>query len=298
MKKVSEPINSWGGNWTDEKLDAFEGYVNAYLTIMNSQKKKYNGWPTTIYFDGFAGSGIRESSEINDVNLFGDYLIDNETDVYRGSAERVLRMTTKFDYYFFVDNDKSAVDLLKGKLNELKLVTDQCNFIPDDVNNQLVKLSNFVDSKKAALVFLDPFGMQINWQSIELLKNKKVDLWILIPSGVIINRFLDRKGKLQFIKKLESYFGLDKNEIVKIFYDTNTVETLFGIETVIVKTNDSIKKIAQVYIKKLKQIFNYVSEEPLTLFNTKNFPIYHFVFASNNKTAHKIAKQIIEKKSR
>lgn len=28
--------SEWGGQWTEEKLDAFEKYVNAYLTIMNS----------------------------------------------------------------------------------------------------------------------------------------------------------------------------------------------------------------------------------------------------------------------
>ena len=54
-----------------------------------------------------------------------------------------------------------------------------------------------------------------------------------------------------------------------------------------------IDKIAEVYSEKLKQIFNFVSDKPLKLFNTKNVPIYHFVFASNNKTAHKIAKQIL-----
>ena len=77
--------------------------------------------------------------------------------------------------------------------------------------------------------------------------------------------------------------------------NTDTVETLFGTETIIVKTNDSINKIAEVYSEKLKQIFKFVSDEPLKLFNTKNVPIYHFVFASNNQTASKIAKQIIEK---
>jgi three-Cys-motif partner protein len=140
--------------------------------------------------------------------------------------------------------------------------------------------------------------MQIDWSSIELLKNKRVDLWILITSGVIINRFLDRKGKLLFIKKLESYFGLSEDEIRQKFYESSTVETLFGTETVVTKTNDSIRKISGVYIEKLKQIFKFVTEEPLKLFNTRNFPIYHFVFASNNKTAYNIANQIIEKKSK
>lgn len=34
--------SSWGGQWTEEKLDAFEKYVNAYLTIMNASRDKYN----------------------------------------------------------------------------------------------------------------------------------------------------------------------------------------------------------------------------------------------------------------
>ena len=46
--------SSWGGQWTEEKLDAFEKYVNAYLTIMNVYKERYR-WKL-IYFDGFAGS--------------------------------------------------------------------------------------------------------------------------------------------------------------------------------------------------------------------------------------------------
>ena len=50
--------SSWGGQWTEEKLDAFEKYVNAYLTIMNVYKERYR-WKL-IYFDGFAGfSAIR-----------------------------------------------------------------------------------------------------------------------------------------------------------------------------------------------------------------------------------------------
>ena len=34
--------SSWGGQWTEEKLDAFEKYVNAYLTIMNVYNLNYS----------------------------------------------------------------------------------------------------------------------------------------------------------------------------------------------------------------------------------------------------------------
>lgn len=299
MNKISESQSQWGGNWTELKLQAFEKYVNAYLTIMNAQKQKHNGWPTTIYFDGFAGSGIRSSSTLKiEETLFADYFVNEESELYRGAAERVLSLKQKFDYYFFVDINKSSITLLEEKLKEKSIVNDSCNFVYADVNVQLAKLSEFINDKKVALVLLDPFGMQVSWESIELLKNKRVDLWILIPSGVIINRFLDRKGKMLFKNKLESYFGLTEDEIRARFYDTQTVDTLFGSEDITIKTNDSVSKIAELYIEKLKGIWKNVSDKPLILNNTKNVPIYHFVFASNNQTASKIAKQIVEKKSR
>ncbi len=299
ISKISEPKITWGGNWTEIKLEAFENYVNAYLNIMNVQKQKYNGWPTTIYFDGFAGSGQRSSSTLKEEHsLFADYLVKEELEVYKGSAERVLSLNQKFDYYFFVDNDKSSIAFLEKKVKDKLPITEKYQFVYGDVNVNLEMLSTFINNSKAALVLLDPFGMQINWESIVKLKNKRVDLWILIPSGVIINRFLDKKGKFLFKSKLENYFGLTTDEIQKRFYETGTVDTLFGSEDILIKTEDSISKIAELYIERLKSIWTFVSDQPLKLYNTKNVPIYHFVFASNNRTALKIAKQIIEKKNR
>ena len=49
---VSEPSSPWGGAWTEEKLNAFEKYVNAYLTIMNKHRSQYD-WKL-IYFVKYA----------------------------------------------------------------------------------------------------------------------------------------------------------------------------------------------------------------------------------------------------
>ena len=56
-KKVikTKKKKSWGGKWTETKLDAFEKYVRAYLSIMS----RFPYWKI-VYFDGFAGSGERK----------------------------------------------------------------------------------------------------------------------------------------------------------------------------------------------------------------------------------------------
>ena len=290
-------MKSWGGDWTKQKLDAFEKYVRAYLKIMNKQKEKYNGWPTTIYFDGFAGSGINLPKEDNLKSdpLNGLELEKEASQYYVGAAERVVSMDLSFDEYYFVDYNKKAIESLKKKLSPSQKGNRVYKYIVKDVNEGINKLSLHLDSKKSALVFLDPFGMDIQWNTISLLKGKRVDLWILIPTGVAINRLLDREGELRHLDKLEECLGLSETEIKREFYLEREEFNLFnGKIKSLEKISDSISHITKLYIKQLKTIWNFVTDEPLVLINSKNVPIYHFVFASNNQTALKIASGIIK----
>lgn len=297
---VSEPTHSWGGPWTEDKLDAFEKYVKAYLTILNKYRDKYN-WKL-IYFDGFAGSGSREDNTDSDLknDLFDvNYIIDEEKDSYKGAAERVLNIDLRgFDFYYFIDKDKESNDKLKEKLNIYNDEKKRLVFRANDANAEIIKLADAMhrNNKLAALVLLDPFGMQIDWDSIKQLAGTRTDIWILVPTGVIINRLLDRKAELRHIDLLKKFFGEDETFIREYFFERKVVKTLFGEEEIVVKVNNSIQRIAELYINKLKDIFDHVTPNALVLRNTRNVPIFHFVFASNNESARNIASQIIGKK--
>lgn len=300
---VGEP-SSWGGQWTEEKLDAFEKYVNAYLTIMNATRDKY-GWKL-IYFDGFAGSGSRtEKKKEKDSDLLLDFfkgssIMEEELNLYKGAAERVLSIPQRgFDFYYFVDNDSESSlklhELLSRFENEKTLV-----YRNSDANKQIEMLAEAMQNDKiySSLVLLDPFGMQVDWDAIEKLRGTRTDLWILIPTGVIVNRLLDRKGELTNIEKLKSFFGKDEDSLRDYFYKKRTVETLFGEDEIIEKVKEPIQKIAELYIEQLHGIFKHVTPKPLVLYNSRNTPIFHFAFASNNMTAVRIANEIINKKQK
>jgi three-Cys-motif partner protein len=128
----------------------------------------------------------------------------------------------------------------------------------------------------ASLVLLDPFGMQINWESIASLKGTRTDIWILIPTGVIVNRLLHKSGELKKSQKLESFFGLDKDEIFKYFYERKTYNSFFGEEEIIRKVSNPIERIAELYIKRLNTIWKYVTEKPLRLENSRGGPYFSF----------------------
>lgn len=289
---LQEPTNEWGGPWTEKKLNAFSKYVAAYLTIM----KKFPYWKT-IYFDGFAGSGNRK--EKGKSLIYKQLQITLQEDhVYKGSAERVLKLKNdrQFDFYYFIDTDEESLNKLEGKLKSLPDVpTGKLIFKPGDCNKWILELSIALKTKQyAALVLLDPFGMQIDWESIASLKDTRSDLWILVPTGVIVNRLLDRNGELKQTKKLQSFFGLEEEKIKSFFYKTNRYTTLFGEVEITNKIMKPIEQIAKLYVSQLKTIWKYVSDNPLRLLNSKGVPIFHFIFASNNQHATKIANQIIK----
>jgi three-Cys-motif partner protein len=288
---------TWGGSWTEQKLNAFEKYVNAYLTIMN----KHRFGRKLIYFDAFAGSGTREYEEkephyFNFMEEMG--ITEEEIKVYKSAAERVVSLKQRgFDYYYFIESNDVSKNKLEAKLNsinhdnKLKLI-----FRATDANEQIGIMADAMkkDRKYFALTLLDPFGMQVNWSSIEKLEGTNTDLWILIPSGVIINRLLDRDGKLTHIDKLVSFFGLPEEEIRKCFYKESEIEHgLFEDISLVQKIEEPIKCIINLYIQRLKKLFKYVTETPLEMRNSRNCPIFHFAFASNNATARKIANDII-----
>jgi three-Cys-motif partner protein len=287
---VNEPPGGdWGGPWTEKKLQAFSKYVSAYLTIM----KKFPYWET-IYFDGFAGSGSKEKEVTTE--LYQQLKITEEEEkIYKGAAERVLTLKDDlaFNYYYFIDKKEESLTKLKGKLKDIK--GKKIEFRTGDANKWIKELAKALKTKGyAALVFLDPFGMQIDWSSIEELKGTRSDVWILVPTGVIVNRLLDKAAELKYIDKLESFFGLTEKEIKAIFYKQEVKNTLFGKEETISKIAKPIEKIAKIYASRMKTIWKYVTEEPLVLKNRNGVPIFHFVFASNNQNALKIAKQIIQ----
>lgn len=307
MQERNKQYKPWGGDWTEQKLDTFVSYVQAYLKIMNTYRDKF-GWKI-LYFDGFAGSGSRSEDDQKQeaekfLDIFGEETVDTgELSVYKGAAERVVQLEQKmrgFDYYYFIDMLNENCTKLKLKLDTYP--TEGCKvFRSENANDMIIQLAEAMDkdNKLKALVFLDPFGMQIDWASIKTLAGKSVDLWVLLPTGVIINRLLKRDGTLMYPEKLERFFGMSKDEIKKRFYERKVDRNLFTeVDEKYVKVSNSITKIAELFCERIGELFNYVTDKPLVLKNDNNVSIYHFVCASENQVAVKIAQDIIKKRQK
>jgi hypothetical protein len=84
-------------------------------------------------------------------------------------------------------------------------------------------------------------------------------------------------------------------EIKEFFYKTKTVNTLFGEQTEVEKEGNAIMKAGELYKSRLNKVFKFVSQ-PFLLKNSVGSIMYHFMMATNNPTALKIANDVIKPK--
>ena len=154
-------------------------------------------------------------------------------------------------------------------------------------------------SRTRAVVFLDPYGMQVEWTTIAAMGSTQgIDLWILFPLGVGVNRLLLKGGPPRgpWADRLTRIFGTD--EWQNVFYRKSGQQKLFGGPPDTVKDTD-FERIAQFWVDRLKAIFPAVAPTPLPLRNSKGVPIYLLSFAAANprggKTAVKIAQDILSR---
>ncbi len=240
-----------------------------------------------MYFDGFAGSGF----------IVKDKKIQVETTV--GAARRIIEISSprSFDHYYFVEKDINNFKLLEANTKTAfpdKNIHATC----DDCNKKLIDLAGFLrnhaNHRIRTLAYIDPCGMQVEWRSIQNLKGLPLDMWILVPTGLGVNRLLKRDGNISdaWLAKLEIFMGLKKEDILEIFY--KKTPTLFDDITLMEKERNAVSSAAKLYESRLKEVFKYVSQ-PYELKNSSNSIMYHLFLTSNNKTAEKIGSEIVTK---
>lgn len=274
-------MNQFGGNWTEAKMKIIIDYAKAYLIIMDKQP-----WAKILYFDGFAGSGL--------------IAVDGAEETVKGTSLRILEIQKPkpFDIYYFVEKDGKIKAALEANI-QANYFGKNAHVFKDDCNTKLLAMANFLrkDKKFRALAFIDPYGMSVNWESIAALKDLGIDLWILVPTGVGVNRLLKNNGDISeaWLTKLEKFLGLSRKEIKDHFYKTEVTNTLFGEEVTISKEKSTIVKVGALYKLRLGTVFKFVSE-PFLMRNSTNSIMYHFMMATNNKNALNIANDVIKPK--
>jgi three-Cys-motif partner protein len=269
------PAHSFGGTWTDRKLSVVRRYLDLYCQVLKNQAFK------RVYIDAFAGTGDRTDKRREALPLLD--LPDFES-IAKGSARLALEVEPAFHHFYLIERiTRRASDLVGLKR---AFPTRRIDVINADANSAIIDICNKIDWRSTrGVVFLDPYGLQVDWSTlVAIAKTKALDVWILFPSGMGLNRLLTKSGDIpkEWQETLDRSLGT--REWRTEFYRIEQTGDLFGSFSRTTKDAD-VAKLEKFYLTRLRKIFPTVMNTCVRLTNSKDQTMYLLCFASANPSA-------------
>lgn len=233
---VDSSLQQFGGGWAQEKLARVSSYLTAYTNALKNMPF------TLMYIDAFAGTGYR-NIKVEDKQGFGltDLAGEDAKAFHDGSAKIALLTDPRFGEYYFIEQDSVKCTELEKLKDEFPEKAADIHIVNDDANAALKRIcvSMMKQRNLRAVLFLDPFGMNVSWDTIEAIaRTEAIDMWYLFPLGVGVNRLLTKDGNIPepWQRKLDSIFG--DTGWREAFYKKEVIAGLFENVEVTRKTGD------------------------------------------------------------
>lgn len=247
------------GPWTLEKLTYVERYAKAFMTAM-APKRDQGKWTALVYLDLLSGPGR---------------CIDAETEAeFDGSPLRALNVRPTFNRLYFSEASHRNIQALRRRiraedLSRVELRASDCNVFVRDIVKHL-------SPRTLAMVFLDPEGFEVTFETLRVLATRQVDLLYLFPSGIGIARNLR-----QFAKQAQS--PMDALWGGRDWRDLPPAKLAAGrrVEPDEALTLD-LPWVLRFRAKMQKLGFLYQDEGDPYFVNQKRVPMYHLLFFSKH----------------
>lgn len=281
-----ERAHTFGGAWTEVKLDAVMDYCQFFNEVLVNQPnsiRPFQRW----YFDAFAGSGTRQVVRETGGLLDGSPVY-NETVDLAGSVLKALEINPPFHKLAFIEGHRGRF----RSLENIRAARPERGIIcmHGDANEELRKIFGTPPWSQQSqgrgshrgLCFLDPYGMAVDWSTLALLaRTQAVDVWYLFPLEAVTRQLsgtLDRVDEHKQ-RRLDEIFGTPmwRDEI----YHVETTQDLFANITSTATKNFNRGQLERYTTVKLGSLFRYVSK-PLPLLNDSGRQIFSLFCLSNS----------------
>lgn len=230
--------HEFGAEHTQIKLDTLAQYLQAYTTALKNTRFK------THYIDAFAGTG----SVV--VKIAGERV------EVAGSASIAVACSPAFDRMVFIEMEAKKVRALE---HLVKTAQSEVEIIQADTNVALPQCIAKLGANDRAVAFLDPFGMQLAWQTLEAIASSGVvDVWYFFSLlGLYRQTTLDA-ADLDTHKANALTRVLGTDEWRKAFYGPKKQLSLLGDDTD--ERKATVPEMVEWIKKRLEVIFPDVAQ--------------------------------------
>ena len=261
------------GDWSQIKLEILKKYAAAYSTILSAQTKASL---FHVYIDAFAGAGQHVSKVTQEF--------------VPGSPLNALAVQPQFREFHLIDIAPEKIEKLReliGPRKDVFIYQGDCNEILLRDVFPRVQYTQY----RRGLCVLNPYGLHLDWNVISTAGHmESLDVFLNFPvQDMNRNVFWHNSQGVDEsqIRRMNLFWGDESWR--NIVYQTKW--NLFGIPE-----KEPNEVVAEAFRKRLREVAGFDrAPEPLPMKNSKGATIYYLFFASQNKTAEKIAREIFGK---
>lgn len=271
------------GPWAKEKLDALARYLDFYTKVLKNQPWR------TVYLDAFAGGGraivrVKERAPTAGPSLFCEEPpIDADArELIDGSPLVALCIPNPFDRYVLIDPDPdrtTELEALKAEFSGTRAISILSTTAAEGI--AWVTAQPISKRTHRGVAFLDPFGANLDWSSIQKLADTGLfEVVVNFGLSMAIQRMLPNSGEVpqSWAATLDSYFG-SRDWFTEVYRQReNGLLEAGGFE----KRANYSERLLELYRVRLRSAFGHVST-PRLIRNTRGAPLYYLLWAGPNK---------------
>ena len=263
-------------SWTKNKLFYLSSYLEQFVIAMSKKP-----WRSIHYIDLFAGYGKIRIQETDEIIL--------------GSPLLALTLQRPFGKYFFADENAEALEALKkrcmpsSRYNSIRFFQGNANIQVRHIQQEIQSIDRvYIPGRWSSLnlAFLDPYGLELKWETVEsLAKINRMDL-IIYYSQMGISREAPKEIMQTPPTLLDTFFG--NTEWRGIYQRYRQQEERF-----------LHRKLMDLYKHNLEKLGYKIvvgGTEPVVR-NTKSAPLYRLLFMSKHELGYKFWENAVRRDS-
>lgn len=262
------------GPWTEVKVEIVREYAAGFAKIISSVESFH-----PIYIDGFSGGGL--------------LLSEVTGEIVAGTPLRIVSLTPRFEEYHFVEKELSKIAALRTLVGGYPGVTVHSGDSNEILLRDILPKMTYKSFRKG-LLFLDPYGLHIDWKIVQAAGSSKcVDLLLNFPimdMNMNILKTDPASTAPEQVVRMSRFWG--NNGWIKDCYEAQP--GLFGMFPPSKKAGN--EPVVLAYQRRLKEDagFSYIST-PLAMRNEKGAILYYLMGASQSKVAVKVFNDVLAK---
>lgn len=118
-------------------------------------------------------------------------------------------MREEFSKLLYIDDNSENIKALETRIERLGTAS-AAFFLNRDVNTVIEVLRGYIPPNSLSVVFIDPYSLQISFESIrELTSSRRMDLIILFADRMDIGRNVEKYYYDNTCSKLDDFLGSD-----------------------------------------------------------------------------------------